>query len=98
MAHSTLGKSQHAPRSRLSILADLEFEARLILAWLWAPLKSRLGSMLRFGPRSNITTTIRDRSPGQSGGVKPTSSLAPAAIYSARRGPKRFLAARHGGE
>ena len=115
MAHSKPSKSHRAPRSRPSIFADLgaklEFEARLILAWLWAPLKRRLESMLRFGLRSNITTTILDRSPGQTNddmfpgrgspdgaGLKPASSLAPVPIYAARRGPKRFLAARHGGE
>jgi hypothetical protein len=113
MAHSTPSKSHHASRSRLSIFADLgpnlKFEARLILAWLWAPLKRRLESMLRFGLRSNITTTIMDRSPGQTSrgtllgrrsqdGLKPAASLAPVPIYAARRGPKRFLAARHGGE
>jgi hypothetical protein len=65
--------------------------------------------MLRFGLRSNITTTIMDRSPGQTSGgtflgrrsqdgLKPASSFAPAPIYAARRGPKRFLAARRGGE
>ena len=110
MAHSTPSKSHRAPRSSPSTFADLganlEFEARLILAWLWAPLKSRLESMLRFGLRSNVTTTIMDRSPGQTtggtflgrrsqDGLKPASSFAPVPTYAARRGPKRFLAARH---
>ena len=113
MAHSTPNKSHRASRSRPSLFTDLgpnlEFEARLILAWLWAPLKRRLESMLRFGLRSNITTTIMDRSPGQTSGgtflgprsqdgLKRASSIAPARIYVPRRGPKRFLAARHGGE
>ena len=115
MAHSTPNKSHRASRSRPSLFTDLgpnlEFEARLILAWLWAPLKRRLEAMLRFGLRSNITTTLIDRSPGQTtgdilprrrspdgAGVEPASSFAPARIYVPRRGPKRFLAARRGGE
>jgi hypothetical protein len=115
MAHSTPKKSHRSSRCRLSILGnsgrDLEFEARMILASLWAPLKSGFASMLRFGLRSDITTTIMDRSPGQTtggifprrrshkgAGLKPASSSTPVPIYAARRGPKRFLAARHGGE
>lgn len=115
MAHLTPSMSHRAPRSRLSIFADLghslEFEARLVLAWLWAPLKSGLESMLRFGLRSKISTTIIDQSRGQTNGdiflgrrspdgagVKSASSFAPVPVYAARRGPKRFLAARHGGE
>lgn len=100
MAHPKLCKSHR--RSPLSILGDwgrdLEVEARMILASFWAPVKSGLESMLRFGLRSDITTTIMDRSPGQTTDLKPASSSTPVPIYAARRGPKRFLAARHGGE
>jgi hypothetical protein len=115
MANSPPSKSHRAPRRRLSIFADLrrdlEFEARMILAWFWAPLKSGLESMLRFGLRSNITTTIMDRSPGQTTGDifaprrlhegsdrELVSSSTPVPIHPAKRGPKRFLAARHGDE
>ena len=102
MAHSTPKKSHRSSRSDLSLLgdlgSDLEFEVRMILTSLWAPLKSGLESMLRFGLRSDITTTIMGRSPGQTTDLKPASSSAPVPIYAARRGPKRFLAARHGGE
>jgi hypothetical protein len=115
MAHPIPSKHHRASRFRPSIFVDLgpnlEFEARLILAWLWAPVKRRLESMLRFGLRPNITTTLIDRSPGATtgdilprrrshdgAGVEPASSFVPARTYVPRRGPKRFLAARRGGE
>jgi hypothetical protein len=115
MARRMPTNSHRPARPRLSFFADLaphlQFEARLILAWLWAPLKSRFESMLRFGLRSNITTMIMDRSPGQTNGdifprrrspdrvgLQPASSIAPVPIYPARRGPKRFLAARYADE
>ena len=88
-----------------------EFEGRLILAWLRAPPKRRLESRLRFRLRSHITTAIIDRSPGRTtddvvprrrshdgARMEHAFSFEPGRIYVPTRGPKRFLASRHGGE
>ncbi|HEX6374686.1 MAG TPA: hypothetical protein VFZ91_03090 [Allosphingosinicella sp.] len=115
MAHPLHSKSRRPSRPVMSVFAnlgrDLEIEARMIVAGLRAPLKRGLESMLRFGFRSDIMTTILDRPPGQSPGIlsfrpdpaagderKPASSSEYVPAYPARRMPKRFLAARHGDE
>ncbi len=112
MAHPLNSKSRRPSRPLMSLVAnlgrDLAIEARMILAGLWAPLRSGLESMLRFGLRSDIATTLLDRPPGQVPGIlplqsngdggerKPVTSSRYDPIYPARRGPKRFRAARHG--
>lgn len=90
---------------------DLATEARMIGAWLWAPLKMGLEAMLRFGLRSNDTITIMERYPGpfldihsprldtrDSAGPKPAASSLPGPNDAPGRMPKRFLAARHADE
>ena len=104
MAHPLRSKSRPLPRSRMSFIAklgrDLEAEARMIMASLWAPLKTGLEAILRFGLRSDISATIMDSSRGSLLGVTPLrpsdgDDRKPA---QPRPGPKRFLAARHGDE
>ena len=106
MAHPSPSKSRTLRQSHMSLLAklgrDLEIEARMIMASLWAPLKRGLEAMLRFGLRSDISATITDRYPGSLLGV---SELRPEPSdeddrkpAQPRRMPKRFLAARHGDE
>ncbi len=115
MAHPLRNKSRRPFRPLMSVFAnlgrDLEIEARMIVAGPWAPLKSGLETMLRFGLRSDVTTTILDRPPGQVPGIlslrphpgdsaerKPVSTSKYVPIYPATRMPKRFLAARRGDE
>ena len=110
MANLSHRKSHRLSRPRRSVFANLgrnlEIESRMIVAWLWAPLKKRLESMLRFGLRSNVTATISPEhfpgilsprpDPGDRADEKPASSSTSVPIYDAKRMPKRFLAARHG--
>jgi hypothetical protein len=115
MAHILRAKPRRLSQPRMSLFAnlgrDLETEARMIVAWLWAPLKMGLESMLRFGLRSSVTTMIVDRSAGHSPGLislrpnshdgadrKPASASTPVPICAPRPMPKRFHAARHGDE
>ena len=106
MAHPSLSKSRRLRQSHMSLLAklgrDLEIEARMIMASLWAPLKRGLEAMLRFGLRSDISVTITDSQSWSLLGVseprpdpRDEDDWKPA---QPRRMPKRFLAARHGDE
>ena len=114
MAHPRPSKSRRDP-SYLSAFSDwgrtFEMETRMIIAWLWAPLKNGLECLLRFSLRSNATITILSRSPGRARGnipapphanddvgPSPALSSAPVPIHAARRMPRKFLAARHGDE
>ena len=104
MALPSHSKSRPLPPSRKSLITkvgrDLETEARMIMASLWAPLKTGLEAMLRFGLRSDISATIMDSSRGSLLGVTPlpTSDEDDRKPAQLRRTPKRFLAARHGDE
>ena len=89
----------------MSLLAklgrDFETEARMIIAWLWAPLKTGLECMLRVGLRSSTPAMIAERFPGFPGITPLRPDLRDGAdrkAVSPRRIPKRFLAARRGGE
>ena len=113
MTRLSRSKSRPPLRPRMSLFAnlacDLKMKARLIIAWFWAPLKTGLESMLRFGLRSDDLVTIMERHPGDSPDARSLqprprdnngrerASAVPAQIY-AERLRKRFLAARHGDE
>lgn len=105
MAHLR-SKPRRNSQPRVPLFAKLgralETETRMAVAWLWAPLKLGLESMLRFDLRSNINATILDRPPGDIPSIIPfpldSGDRTNRKRASSRRVPERFLVARPGGE